>query len=175
VPRRSLVGLAAVVAAGTLLVSACGGDDDDAEGSRRSDAPETTARPDSDAGDATTTTTAGGTTDEGATGSSANADEIGEMDFCDGFRAAIRLDSATALAGARQLEPPDQIAADWQVFLDFAASSMSADPAPGSAADVETAGAAAQEATTHILDYVGQECGYSVDAFSGEVTENDDG
>ena len=172
-PRRSLVGLAAVVATGALLLGACGGDDDDAEGSQRSDAPETTARPDSDADDATTTTAGG--SDEGATGSSANADEIGEMDFCDGFRAAIRLDSATALAGARQLEPPDQIAADWQVFLDFAESSMSADPAPGSAADVEAAGAAAQEATTHILDYVGQECGYSVDAFSGEVTENDDG
>ena len=52
---------------------------------------------------------------------------------------------------------------------------MSAEPSPGAAADVEAAGAAAQEATTHILDYVGQECGYSVDAFSGEVTENDDG
>jgi hypothetical protein len=172
--RRSLVGLAAVVAAGALFAGACGGDDDDADGSRREDAPEDAARPDSDTADATTTTTAGGASDEGAAGSSADDDvgEIGEMDFCDGFRAAIRLDSTTALAGARQLEPPAEIVDDWQVFLDFAESSLSNEPPP---ADVEAAGAAAEEATSHVLDYVGQECGYSVDTFTGEVTENDDG
>jgi hypothetical protein len=173
-PRRSLVGLAAIVAAGVLFAGACGGDDDDADGSGRDDAPEDSARPDSDAADATTTTTAGGAADDGAAGSSADVDEIGEMDFCDGFRAAIRLDSTTALAGARQLEAPAEIAEDWQVFLDFAETSMSNDPA-AAPDDVEAAGAAAEEATSRVLAYVGQECGYSVDAFTGEVTENDGG
>jgi hypothetical protein len=161
------------VAAGVLFAGACGGDDDDADGARRNDAPEDAARPGSDAAEATTTTT-GSAGDDGAAGSSADADEIGDMDFCDGFRAAIRLDSTTALEGARQLEPPAEIAEDWRVFLDFAETSMSDDPAATSG-DVEAAGAAAEAATAHVLAYVGQECGYSVDQFTGEVTENGDG
>jgi hypothetical protein len=168
--RRSLVGLAAVVTAGALVAGACGGDDDDAADSQRGDAPEQAAGPDSDATATTTTTIAGGATDDGAAGSSAEVDQIGEMDFCDGFRAAIRLDSTTALAGARQLEAPAEIADDWQVFLDFAETSMSDEPPAGSPAEVAAAGQAAEEATGRVLAYVGQECGYSVDATTGEVT-----
>jgi len=164
--RRSLAGLAAVVTAGALFASACGGDDDDADDSRRADAPEEAAGPGSDATDSTTTT-AGGATDDGAGGSSAEAgtaDGVGAMDFCDGFRAAIRLDSATALAGVRQLEAPAEISEDWQVFLDFAETTMSSEALPGSSEEIEATGAAAQVATDNVLDYVGRECGYSADA-----------
>jgi hypothetical protein len=170
--RRGPVVLAAIVATGVLFVGACGGDDDDAaDSSRRSDASEDAARPGSDA-TTTSTTTAGGEGEDSAAGSSAGADDIGAMDFCDGFRAAIRLDSATALDGARQLEPPEEIADDWRVFLDFAEASMSDDP---SAANPGAVGASAETATANVLAYVGRECGYSVDQFTGEVSESGDG
>jgi hypothetical protein len=181
--RRSLVGLAALVTAGALVAGACGGDDDDADDSRRAEAPDEAAAPGSGATDTTgatgaTTTTAAGATDDGAGGSpvdAGTADDIGAMDFCDGFRAAIRLDSATALAGVRQLEAPAEITDDWQVFLDFAETSMSGEPMAATPEEVEAAGAAAEEATGNVLDYVGRECGYSVDMVTGEVSEDGGG
>lgn len=180
--RRSMVGLAAVVTAGALLVGACGDDDDDAGGAARDDASEDAAGSGSDA--AETTTTAGGATDDGTAGTSdegaegaeagaPSADEIGAMSFCDGFRAALRAASTTALEGAAQLEPPAEIAEDWQVFMEFAETSMSDDPTADTPEELEAAGAAAEEATQNVLDYVGRECGYSVDAATGEVTEDD--
>jgi hypothetical protein len=171
--RRSLIGLAAVVTAGTLVAGACGGDDDDAGDAPRDEAAEDATGPDA----ADTTTTAGGA-DDGAAGSAdapdaPDAGEIGEMSFCDGFRAALRADSTTALEGAQQLEVPDEIAEDWQVFMEFAQTSMSDAPAGESAEEIAAAGAAAEEATQNVLDYVGRECGYSVDATTGEVNEDD--
>ena len=170
--RRSLIGLAAIVTTGALLGSACGGDDD-TDDSRRGDAPEENVDQDADAAANSTTTSAGGATEDGTAGSSDDdVAAIGEMDFCDGFRSAIRLQSTTALAGARQLDAPDEIADDWQVFLDFAEASMSTEPPTGSAEEIAAAGAAAEEATGRVLTYVGDECGYSVDAMTGEVTED---
>jgi hypothetical protein len=176
--RYRLRSAAALVAAGVLFAGACGGDDDDdgAGSERRSDETSEDARAEDDA---TTTTASDSAADDGAVDSAGDsdspdagtsADDIGEMDFCDGFRTAIRLDSETALDGARQLEPPDEIADDWEVFLDFAESSLSTDPADPSE-DVAAVGAAAEEATTNILDYVGQECGYTVDPYTGEVSD----
>jgi hypothetical protein len=175
--RCRLRAAAALVAAGVLFAGACGGDDDDdgAGSERRSDEASEDARAEDDA----TTTASDGADDDGAVDSAddadapdggTSADDIGEMDFCDGFRTAIRLDSETALDGARQLEPPDEIADDWEVFLDFAEASLSTDPAESSE-DLAEGGAAAEEATTNILDYVGQECGYTVDPYTGEVSD----
>jgi hypothetical protein len=177
VGRHRLRVAVALVAIGVLFAGACGGgDDDDGAGSeRRSDEASDDAGSASD--DDATTTASDGAADDGAVDSSADdsgtdlsAEDIGEMDFCDGFRTAIRLDSEDALDGARLLEPPDEIADDWEVFLDFAETSLSTDPTDPSE-DVAAAGAAAQEATTNILDYVGQECGYTVDPYTGEVSD----
>jgi hypothetical protein len=165
----------AFVAAGLMFAGACGGDDDDdgAGSERRSDEASEDARSGAD-DDATTTASDGAADDDGAVdspdGGSDSVEAIGEMDFCDGFRAAIRLDSDAAIDGARLLDPPDEIADDWAVFMDFAEASLSTDPAD-QPEDVEAAGEAAQAATENILDYVGQECGYTVDAVTGEVTD----
>lgn len=49
------------------------------------------------------------------------------------------------------------------MFLDFAETSMSGEALPGSSDEIEATDTAAQEATGNVLDYVGRECGYSVD------------
>jgi hypothetical protein len=165
--------LAAFVLTGLVAVSACGGDDDDAASRSRQGDASKASRSGSGSGSGgeaadTTATSAGG----GGGGSSDKADEIGKMSFCDGFRAAIRLDSTTALAGVHQLDPPGEIADEWRVFLDFADSAMAE---PSNADPDRKAAADAQEAATKVLDYVGRHCGYSVDIDTGAVTDDHGG
>jgi hypothetical protein len=146
--RRTLIGL---VAAGALLVAGCGGDDG-----------ETT----SDDGGETTSD------DETASASDFCADFQG---YDEEFDQNPDASEEEVVAAIRSLDPPEEIAEDYETLLQGLDALMGVDPSdPEAAAAAQDEMAQYQEASENIQAYVDENCeGASTDDTSTDVTAGD--
>jgi hypothetical protein len=153
--RKKIIALAA---AGVLLFAACSGDDDD-------DAAAT------DAAD-TTQEAGGGDTNAPDDGDSADAADNGGGGggggFCDEasqlFQTTSGLDPNEQLDAADALEPPEEIADDWNKLIDgsreAAESTADFDPNdPEASEQFQEEYEELMAATTNVYTYLGEECG----------------
>jgi hypothetical protein len=134
--------ITALVAAGLLFLVACGGDDDDS------------------------TTDAG--QDETGADAADNGGGGGGGEFCDQAAALFQptgdADPDEQLAAAEALEPPAEIAEDWQKLVegsrDAAEATANIDPNdPDAAAEFSEQYQDLIEASTNVYAYLGDECG----------------
>lgn len=157
--RRTLIGL---VAAGALLVAACGGDDG-----------ETT----SDDGGETTS-------DDAGSGETASA-----SDFCAEFQGYDEqfnqnpdASEEEVVEAIRSLNPPEEIADDYETLLQGLDALMGVDPSdPEAAAAAQDEMAQYQEASENIQAYVDENCegastdDTSTDGAAGDSAETTEG
>ena len=135
--------ITALVAAGLLFVVACSGDDDD--------------------------TATDAAQQDGGGDNNANANGGGDAgDFCEQagalFQSSGGTDPADQLAAAEALEPPAEIAGDWETLLQGSQmtdeGTANLDPNdPNAAAEFQEQYQALMEATTNVYTYLGEDCG----------------
>jgi hypothetical protein len=150
--------ITALAAAGILLFAACSGDDDDdaatdttqADGSGGGDAADDNATdsPDANASD-----------DGGGGGGGGFCDEAGRL-----FETTSGMDPEEQLDAAEALEPPDEIADDWNRLIEgsrqAAEDAADFDPNdPGASEEFQQQYDDLMDATTNVYTYLGEECG----------------
>lgn len=157
--------ITALAAAGILLFAACSGDDDD----------------DAAATDTTDTSQEAGGGDSNATDTGDNGDNGGGGGgggFCDEasqlFQTTSGLDPNEQLDAADALEPPDEIADDWNKLIDgsreAAESTEDFDPDdPEASEQFQQDYEELMAATTNVYTYLGEECG--LEGFTPPSTE----
>ena len=136
--RKTMTGFLAV---GVLLLGACGGDDDD----KADDGTKTDEE----------------STDNPITGDGPAADTPFCQDVLELFNGSTNVDAASeAIAAAREIEPPDELADDWDKWIsgvaEMSSPDVTLDPSdPAAAAAYQEV----YEAAGNVFAYIGTECG----------------
>jgi hypothetical protein len=149
--------ITALAAAGILLFAACSGDDDD-------DAATDTTQADGGGGDSNAADTGGG----GNGGSF--CEEAAQL-----FQTTSGLDPDEQLTAAEELEPPEEIAEDWDRLIEgsrqAAENTTNLDPNdPEASEEFQQQYDDLMDATTNVYTYLGEECG-----LEGFTPPSDDG